>query len=68
MALGSGSKVLGELESCAGLRSGLVPMRACSACAGDYEDPDRTVWVTGVGEVEDVEATRAEREEFPAES
>jgi hypothetical protein len=19
-------------------------MRACSACAGDYEDPDRTAW------------------------
>ena len=21
------------------------PLRACSACAGDYEDPDRTTWV-----------------------
>jgi hypothetical protein len=21
-------------------------MRACSACAGDYEDPDRTAWPT----------------------
>ena len=20
------------------------PLRACSACAGDYEDPDRTAW------------------------
>jgi hypothetical protein len=20
------------------------PLRACSACAGDYEDPDRTTW------------------------
>jgi hypothetical protein len=20
------------------------PVRACSACAGDYEDPDRTAW------------------------
>lgn len=23
-------------------REGLVTMQACSACAGDYEDPDRT--------------------------
>jgi hypothetical protein len=22
----------------------LPPLCACSACAGDYEDPDRTVW------------------------
>ena len=22
-----------------------IPWRACSACAGDYEDPDRTAWV-----------------------
>lgn len=21
-----------------------APMRACSACAGDYEDPERTAW------------------------
>jgi hypothetical protein len=21
-------------------------MRACSACAGNYEDPDRTAWPT----------------------
>jgi hypothetical protein len=21
-----------------------IEMRACSACAGDYEDPDRTAW------------------------
>jgi hypothetical protein len=23
-----------------------IEMRACSACAGDYEDPDRTAWPT----------------------
>ncbi len=43
-------------------------MRACSACAGDYEDPDRTAW--GPGEVEDPEfdgAPGATEEEFPAE-
>lgn len=21
-----------------------IPVGACSACAGDYEDPDRTAW------------------------
>jgi hypothetical protein len=40
-------------------------MRACSACAGDYEDPDRTAWPideessTGEFEAED---------EFPEEA
>jgi hypothetical protein len=24
---------------------GEIEMRACSACAGDYEDPDRTAWM-----------------------
>ena len=23
-----------------------IEMRACSACAGDFEDPDRTAWPT----------------------
>ncbi len=44
------------------------PMRACSACAGDYEDPDRTAWIRDGGEVEDVGAPEVEEEEFPAES
>jgi hypothetical protein len=22
----------------------VIPLSACSACAGDYEDPDRTAW------------------------
>jgi len=43
-------------------------MRACSACAGDYEDPDRTAWIRDGGEVEDVGAPEVEEEEFPAES
>jgi hypothetical protein len=29
---------------------------ACSACAGDYEDPDRTAWVEMEAECEDEEA------------
>jgi hypothetical protein len=41
-------------------------MRACSACAGDYEDPDRTAWPAddeedGVGQFE-------EENEFPEEA
>lgn len=27
---------------CGDSRASLRPLRACSACAGDYEDPDRT--------------------------
>jgi len=42
-------------------------MRACSACAGDYEDPDRTAWVADEAEDEEREAAgRASKEEFPA--
>lgn len=40
---------------------------ACSACAGDYEDPDRTAWAAD-GEEEDVSTTQVEGEEFPAEN
>ena len=43
-------------------------MSACSACAGDYEDPDHTAWGSDGGEVEDVGATRAEGEELLADS
>jgi hypothetical protein len=28
----------------------LQAVRACSACAGDYEDPDRTVWTEDAAE------------------
>jgi hypothetical protein len=47
-----------------------MEMRACSACAGDYEDPDRTVWTTDEQEQEEdepVSAPRESTEEFPAE-
>jgi len=36
-----------------------IPLRACSACAGDYEDPDRTAWGEGFQE-EDCEEVRDE--------
>ena len=43
-------------------------MRACSACAGDYEDPDRTARPPGDGEGEEGDGdTPATTEEFPAE-
>jgi hypothetical protein len=41
----------------------------CSACAGDYEDPDRTAWTPDEGEDEERDdgAPGATEEEFPAE-
>jgi len=43
-------------------------MRPCSACAGDYEDPDRTAWTPDSAEDEgDDDVPRATTEEFPAE-
>jgi len=43
-------------------------MRACSACAGDYEDPDRTAWTPSDGEEEEGSGdTLTTTEEFPAE-
>jgi hypothetical protein len=47
---------------------GAIEMRACSACAGDYEDPDRTAWTPGDEEDEERDGVpRATTEEFPAE-
>ena len=43
-------------------------LAACSACGGDYEDPDRTAWMIDGGEAEDVGAPEAEGEELPAEN
>jgi hypothetical protein len=43
-------------------------MRACSACAGEYEDPDRTAWTPDDAEDEEHEsAPRVDEEEFPSE-
>jgi hypothetical protein len=45
-----------------------VEMRACSACGGDYEDPDRTAWTPDDQEEDEPgNATRVTTEEFPAE-
>lgn len=44
-------------------------LSACSACAGDYEDPDRTAWEDeSSGEAEGESPRPAKGEEFPAES
>jgi len=43
-------------------------MRACSACAGDYEDPDRTAWASDDAEDPEFDgALGATAEEFSAE-
>jgi len=43
-------------------------MRACSACAGDYEDPDRTAWTPDEPDDEGRDdAPGTTTEEFPAE-
>jgi hypothetical protein len=48
--------------------SRVIEMRACSACAGDYEDADRTAWTPDSEEDEEREGTqRVGTEEFPAE-
>ncbi len=49
--------------------TGVREMRACSACAGDYEDPDRTGWTPDDAEdpPEFDDAPGATAEKFPAE-
>lgn len=43
-------------------------MRACSACAGNYEDPERTVWLAEEDDDEDGEGDlQSSDEEFPVE-
>jgi len=51
---------------CAAIRAN--EMRACSACAGDYEDPERTAWTPDDAEDPEFDGARsATAEEFPAE-
>ncbi len=43
-------------------------LKACSACAGDYEDPDRTAWDAEKGDRRaDEDAQDLDSEEFPPE-
>ncbi len=57
----------GPADSVPGMGSGeAAEVRACSACAGDYEDPDRTAWTPdNTDEGERSRATDA-AEEIPA--
>ena len=44
------------------------PLSMCSACAGDYEDPDRTAWRQGVEDDADGDgAVGPGANDFPAE-
>ena len=59
--------LLGEVYLISGANATLE-IRACSACAGDYEDPDRTAWAPDDEEEDEgAGAPRATTEEFPAE-
>lgn len=49
-------------------RSGVAAIRACSACAGDYEDPDRTAWAPEESGEEEEEKVPEIRDEFSAEA
>ena len=57
------------MENCANLgdshSSARKAMVACSGCAGDYEDPDRSAWTADDSEVTDDEAG-SERESHDA--
>ncbi|MGB2899290.1 MAG: hypothetical protein WBB89_08500 [Candidatus Acidiferrum sp.] len=61
--------------SCAAQRAehggAMAGVRACSACAGDYEDPDRTAWTPdedgGEGREDDEDELGIPREQVPAE-
>ena len=52
-------------DATARLRELVTPVRACSACAGDYEDPGRTAWPSEDGDGSD--EPEVDGEEFPAE-
>lgn len=56
------------MENCGKVERPQQAIRACSACAGDYEDPERTAWTDDDedGKERDVEAL-GDTDEFPAE-
>jgi len=41
-----------RIALCGDSSASLQPLRACSACGGDYEDPDRTAWTAETEEDE----------------
>jgi hypothetical protein len=44
----------------------LTPMEACSACSGDYEDPDRSAWSDEEDEDAEEEAVASRKNELLA--
>jgi hypothetical protein len=42
------------------------PVQACSACAGDYEDPDRTAWAANEPEEAPDECGEGDAPHLPA--
>jgi hypothetical protein len=64
LALAWPSAEQSEVYSMSG--GGAKELRACSACAGDYEDPDRTAWTADADNEEGDDAPSAIVEEFPA--
>jgi len=52
--------MLGRPVFCGDSHASPQPLRACSACAGDYEDPDRTAWTTDPEEDDGDEGLRPE--------
>ena len=58
----------GEARLTDGGAGAIAAVRACSACAGDYEDPDRTAWIPDDADASECEdALGPAAEEFPAE-
>jgi len=56
-----------EIYSISGVH-GASELRACSACAGEYEDPERTAWTPDDAEEEECDSVMSvDTEEFPAE-
>lgn len=58
----------GSERPAASLPGNWQEVRACSACAGDYEDPDRTVWSPEESsEAGEESPPEPDEKEFPAE-
>lgn len=63
----SGASARLALESAVRLNEMANAMRACSACAGDYEDPDRTAWTPEEDSEQEGSLSEEAADEFPVE-
>jgi hypothetical protein len=59
---GGPRKLSGGARSAKGGSGPIIAVRACSACAGDYEDPDHTAWTADVIDGDEPEDARRDRE------